>query len=155
VLELLDFVLGANAHTFQTVAIFEHALLSRVRTPNAHRHSGTPHTRAVFTAAPAPMSQFSWVGNWGLKPWTLRVPQVCHLLLAQLSDLLDPTIEGHAQLGHLRVVQRCSRTVLRCFHTQLGAKCGAFIEVLLSGAPDGCGRRSICGRAASEQSGTT
>jgi hypothetical protein len=32
VLELLDFVLGANARTFQTVAIFEHALLSRVRT---------------------------------------------------------------------------------------------------------------------------
>ena len=61
---------------------------------------------------------------------------MCHLLLAQLSDLLDPTIEGHAQLGHLRVVQRCSRTVLRCFHAQLGAKCGAFIEVLLSGAPE-------------------
>ena len=60
-------------------------------------------------------------------------PQVCHLLLAQLHDLLDPTIEGHAQHGHLRVVQRASRTVLRKFHPQLGAKCGAFIEVLLSG----------------------
>lgn len=58
---------------------------------------------------------------------------MCHLLLAQLHDLLDPTIEGHSQLGHLRVVQRCSRTVLRRFHAQLGAKCGAFMEVLLSG----------------------
>lgn len=69
---------------------------------------------------------------------------MCHLLLAQLSDLLDPTIEGHAQLGHLRVVQRCSRTVLRSFHAQLGAKCGAFIEVLLSGTPDGCKQHPIC-----------
>ena len=69
---------------------------------------------------------------------------MCHLLLAQLSDLLDPTIEGHAQLGHLRVVQRCSRTVLRCFHAQLGAKCGAFIEVLLSGTLGGCERRRMC-----------
>ncbi len=31
VLELLDFVLGANARTFQMSPIFEHALLSRVR----------------------------------------------------------------------------------------------------------------------------
>lgn len=69
---------------------------------------------------------------------------MCHLLLAQLSDLLDPTIEGHSQLGHLRIVQRCSRTVLRGFHAQLGAKCGAFIEVLLSGPPDGCEPRLMC-----------
>ncbi len=65
-------------------------------------------------------------------------PQVCHLLLAQLHDLLDPTIEGHAQQGHLRVVLRASRTVLRHFHAQLGAKCGAFIEVLLPGEPQWC-----------------
>ena len=86
----------------------------------AHQHQGFSATGSI----------------WGEETLHLLVLQVCHLLLAQLSDLLDPTIEGHAQLGHLRVVQRCSRTVLRCFHAQLGAKCGAFIEVLLSGPPD-------------------
>lgn len=76
-------------------------------------------------------------------PPALHCVQVCHLLLAQLHDLLDPTIEGHSQLGHLRVVQRCSRTVLRRFHSQLGAKCGAFTEVLLSGAAPASARGAL------------
>ena len=42
------------------------------------------------------------------------------------------------QAGHLRVVLKASRTVLRKFHQQLGAKCGAFIEVLLSGTATTC-----------------
>ena len=66
VLELLDFVLGANAATFRASPVFEHALLARV----------------------------------------------CHLLLAQLHDLLDPTIEGHSQVRPPTAFRCCGPSVI-------------------------------------------
>ncbi len=38
-----------------------------------------------------------------------------------------------AQVSDLRVVLRVVRTVLRCFHRQLRAKAGVFVEGLLAG----------------------
>ena len=48
--------------------------------------------------------------------------------------LLDPACETSLQTSELKVLLRVVRTVLRKFHTQLNAKCGVFVEALLSGA---------------------
>lgn len=103
VLELLDFVLGANAPIFETSSIFEHALLSRVRFT-----VGPPMLRPVGFG---PGLQ-NWKENENLQlagsmshrteglrtteEW--RLAQACHLLLAQLhnslgSNALAPLLE--------------------------------------------------------------
>lgn len=43
------------------------------------------------------------------------------------------------QVSDLRIVLKVVRTVLRCFHRQLRAKAGVFVEGLIAGAP-----RSAC-----------
>lgn len=138
VLELLDFVLGANASIFQTSAVFEHALLSRL----SHCALWMDLSVNFYSCADAIDIDPGQLSYAAAVPAICRVLltqgplnrcRICHLLLAQLHDLLDPTIEGHTQHSHLKIVLRASRTVLRRYHQQLGAKCGAFIEVLLSG----------------------
>lgn len=39
------------------------------------------------------------------------------------------------QVSDLRIVLKVVRTVLRCFHRQLRAKAGVFVEGLIAGAP--------------------
>ena len=43
------------------------------------------------------------------------------------------------QVSDLRIVLKVVRTVLRCFHRQLRAKAGVFVEGLIAGTP-----RSAC-----------
>ena len=43
------------------------------------------------------------------------------------------------QVSDLRIVLKVVRTVLRCFHRQLRAKAGVFVEGLIAGAPRSAG----------------
>ena len=59
--------------------------------------------------------------------------QVCSATLGHMRVLLNPACDAALQSSELKVMLRVVRTVLRQFHVQLKAKCGAFVEALLAG----------------------
>lgn len=69
-------------------------------------------------------------------PFRVHQIQVCSAALGHMRLLLDPACEAALQNSELKVMLRVVRTVLRQFHTQLKAKCGAFVEALLAGNAD-------------------
>lgn len=59
--------------------------------------------------------------------------QVCTATLGHMRVLLDPACDSALQSSELKVMLRVVRSLLRQFHVQLKAKCGAFVEALLAG----------------------
>ena len=51
---------------------------------------------------------------------------------------LSNSVAALRQVSDLRIVLKVVRTVLRCFHRQLRAKAGVFVEGLISGAHCSC-----------------
>ncbi|KAK9834027.1 hypothetical protein WJX81_004391 [Elliptochloris bilobata] len=64
--------------------------------------------------------------------------RVCMLLTTQLQNLLDPACDPALQVSDLRIVLKVVRTVLCCFHRQLRAKAGVFVEGLIAGTAPAC-----------------